>query len=164
MTKKEDEIVEDIVEELKEEEKKAEKKPKKEKKRKIREFSDLKPEEVKAIILDLNNKGKTKSEIGVILREQHGVPKASVILKKSIGEFLKEEKITQDIPEDLMSLIRKNVSLKSHLGTNKKDYTAKRGYELSLSKIRRLVKYYKMNKKLPDKWVYTDEIGTLLVK
>ncbi len=134
------------------------------KKRAIKKFTDLKPEEVKKIILDLHNKGKTKSEIGLILRDQHGVPKVKEILKKSIGDVLKEANIKEDIPEDLMSLIRKNVALKNHLQENKKDYTAKRGYELSLSKIRRLVRYYKRKGKLPEKWTYTDEIGALLVK
>jgi ribosomal protein S15P/S13E len=51
-----------------------------------------------------------------------------------------------------------------HMDSNTKDNTAKRGYQLTVSKIRRLAKYYKRNRKLPEDWRYTPEKAKLLVK
>ena len=40
------------------------------------------------------------------------------------------------------------------MGENRKDQTAKRGLELTNSKIQRLVKYYKSSGKLAADWKY----------
>ena len=46
---------------------------------------------------------------------------------------------------------------------NKKDYVAKRGLQLTESKIKRLTKYYKRVGKLPENWKYDREKVKLLV-
>ena len=51
-----------------------------------------------------------------------------------------------------------------HMQTNKKDQTAKRGYTLTVSKIRRLTDYYHRTGKLDKAWRYTAETAALLVK
>ena len=56
-----------------------------------------------------------------------------------------------------MALIKKSVLLIKHLESNKKDYSSKRGLQLTNSKIRRLVKHYKATKKLPQDWSYDPE-------
>ena len=56
------------------------------------------------------------------------------------------------------------MNLRKHLEKNKKDYSSKRGLELTESKIRRLVKYYKKRKVLPEDWKYDPEKAKLLVR
>lgn len=78
--------------------------------------------------------------------------------------MLESNKLKPEIPEDLMALIRRVVALDAHLQKNKKDYSAKRGYQLTVSKIRRLVEYYHHSNSLPKKWRYSIETARLLVK
>ena len=125
---------------------------------------ELKPKEIIEVVINLVNAGHSQSEIGGMLRDQYGVPDAKAIVGKGIEEILKENDLLGDLPEDLMNLIRKSVKLKGHQEINKKDFTAKRGYQLTVSKIRRLAKYYKKKERLPRDWRYSDEKAALLVK
>lgn len=110
--------------------------------------------EIELLIAKLAKEGKTQSQIGLYLRDAYGVPSVRVALKKKLGKVLQEKNIVQQLPEDLLSLIKKSVQLGKHMGTNKKDMTAKRGLQLTESKIRRLVKYYQGTGKLPADWKY----------
>jgi len=76
---------------------------------------------------------------------------------------LDENKLTPKLPEDLLSLIKRELNILKHLETNKKDQPAKRGLILTESKINRLVKYYKRNKILDKSWVYNRDKAKLLV-
>jgi len=76
------------------------------------------------------------------------------ITKKSITKIFEEYKLLQKIPEDLTFLIKKKISLEKHFEENKQDKSALRGLQLTESKIKRLVKYYKKTKKLPVGWKY----------
>lgn len=125
---------------------------------------EYKKEEIEEIVKKLYNEGKSKSEIGLILRDQYGIPKASTVTGKTISQILKEKKIKEDMPEDLMNLIKKSVNLMEHMNKTKKDQKAKKGYEFTVSKIRRLIKYYKRKGVLPKDWKYTPENAKLLVK
>ena len=124
----------------------------------------LKPKEIEELIVNLTNQGVSASEIGLILRDQQGVPKTKATMGKTISQILKENQLSPEIPEDLMALIRRVVALDTHMQKNKKDYSAKRGYQITVSKIRRLVKYYHQTKQLPKKWRYSIETARLLVK
>jgi small subunit ribosomal protein S15 len=97
------------------------------------------------------------SMIGLHLRDQYGIPSVKTITGKSISQILKEKKLEPELPEDLMSLIKKSVLLTKHLESNKKDYSSMRGLQLTNSKIRRLVKHYKATKKLSQDWSYDPE-------
>ncbi|MCX6804269.1 MAG: 30S ribosomal protein S15, partial [Candidatus Diapherotrites archaeon] len=77
---------------------------------------------------------------------------------------LAENKLLGEMPEDLLNLIRRSVTLYNHMHKNSKDYTAKHGYELTVSKIRRLVKYYARKDRIPEGWTYSSEQAALLVK
>ena len=125
---------------------------------------ELKPKEVIEAVINLANAGHSQSEIGSMLRDQYGVPDVKAVVGKGIEEILRENKLLPDIPEDLMNLIRKSVTLKNHLEKSRKDFTAKRGHQLTVSKIRRLVKYYKKKERLPAQWRYSEETAALLVK
>lgn len=128
------------------------------------EWLDLSSEEIAETIKTLANEGVSKSEIGIILRDQYGIPDVKKATGKTISKILSEQGIKEEIPEDLLNLIKKSVIIREHMNSNKKDFTAKRGYQLTVSKIRRLVLYYQKRKILPKEWRYSEEKARLLVK
>jgi small subunit ribosomal protein S15 len=67
---------------------------------------------------------------------------------------MKEKNLTKELPEDLIALMRKLVGIKAHAVNNKQDMTAKRGHQLTESKIKRLIKYYKESGRIPVAWKY----------
>ena len=122
------------------------------------------PKEVELLIVKLGKEAKSPSHIGLILRDTYGIPDTKELMGKSISHVLKEKNILPKLPEDLMALIRKNIMVKEHLQKNHKDMTAKHGLELTESKIRRLVKYYKASKRIPAEWIYDPDKLKLLVE
>ncbi len=120
-------------------------------------------EEIEMIIEELAKKGYGPSMIGIILRDQFGIPLVKPILGKKITQVLEEKGLAPPIPEDLMALIRRAVNLRRHLEEHPKDLHAKKGLLDLESKIRRLVKYYKRVGKLPPDWEYDPEKARLLV-
>jgi small subunit ribosomal protein S15 len=132
--------------------------------KKAPDWVELKPKEIEEAIANLANAGHSASGIGILLRDQYGVPDTKIIVGKTITKILEEHGLLEKIPEDLMNLIRRSVKQRAHLGKNKKDFDAKRGYQLTVSKIRRLVNYYKEKKKLPSDWRYTEQAAELLAK
>ncbi len=126
-------------------------------------WNTRKAAEIEKLVVKLAKDGKSSTEIGIILRDSYGVPDVRIGTKKKITQILKENNLTGDVPEELQSLIRKAVKIRKHLETNKKDLVSKRGLQLIESKIRRLEKYYKRNKKLSEKWKYDPERSRLLV-
>jgi small subunit ribosomal protein S15 len=125
---------------------------------------ELHPAEAVEAMINLANAGHSSSEIGMLLRDQYGVPNIKALCGKSIEEILAEHKLLPEIPADLMNLIKRSVNLRKHLAKNKKDFTAKRGLQLSVAKIRNLVTYYKRKGRLPMDWHYSEETAALLVK
>jgi small subunit ribosomal protein S15 len=109
---------------------------------------------IKQTILDFAKDGKSASEIGMILRDSYAVPDVKALLGIKLGKVLIEGKITHEVPEDLLALIRKDISLAKHRETNHKDMTSKRGQQLTLSKINKLVTYYKSKQILAENWTY----------
>ena len=160
---------EENEEEEKEEPKKihreSEEKPRKRKPKKPKKvYAEKAPKDLVKTILQLANEGKTASEIGIILKDQHNIGSAHKLTGKKVTQILKENNLEPKIPEDLMSLIRKSVNLREHMEKNKKDMSAKRGLMLTVSKIRALEKYYKKQGKLPLAWRYSAEKAALLAK
>jgi len=123
-----------------------------------------KKEEIEEIILKLARKGIGSAEIGMILRDQYGIPSTKLVSKNKIAKIMKKNKVYPELPEDMFNLLKRAVALRAHLTKNRKDYTSRRGLELTESKIRRLVKYYKRKKTLPHDWKYDAEKAKLLVK
>lgn len=114
------------------------------------------PEDVEAFIAKLAKDGNPPSRIGVILRDQYGIPLAKPITGKSITKVLKEAGLPPPLPEDLSNLIDKATSLRRHLSRNRSDAANKRALYVLESKIRRLAKYYKRKGLLED-WEYTPQ-------
>ena len=119
-------------------------------------------DETENIIIKLAKEGKTSSQIGIILRDQYGIPDVS-ILKIKISKVI-EKTAKKEVPEDLYNLIKRAVNLHKHMDKNKKDSKSKHGLELIESKIRRLGKYYARTGKLPSNWKYSLDKAKLLVK
>ena len=110
--------------------------------------------ELELMVIKLAKEGHSPSKIGLILRDSYGIPSIKDVLGKSILDILKSKKLAPEIPEDLLYLIKKSVSLDKHLEENNPDKTAKRGLRLTQSKIGRLVKYYKRSGVLAKDWKY----------
>ena len=123
-----------------------------------------KKNEIEKLVIKLAKEGNSSSAIGLILRDQFGVPSVEKLTGKTISEIMKESDAYPKLPEDLFNLLTQAVNLRNHLEKNKKDYTSKRGLELLESKIRRLVKYYVRKKVLPEDWRYSPEKAKLLVQ
>ena len=119
--------------------------------------------EIESLVVKLAKSGKTTSEIGLELRDSYGVPDVKFLTKKRINDILKENKLESKLPEDLKNLIKREIVISKHLEKNKQDKTAKRGLQLTESKINRLVKYYKKKGVLDQSWKYTREKAELLV-
>ena len=128
------------------------------------EWVEYKPKDIEEVIINLANAGSTPSEIGMALRDQYGIPNVAKVTGEKIEKILEKHKLTGDVPRDLLNLIKKSVQLENHMQKNKKDYTAKRGYILTVSKIRKLVNYYHKAGKLAKDWRYTPERAALLIK
>jgi small subunit ribosomal protein S15 len=121
------------------------------------EWSSLNPREIEGRILELAKAEKSTSEIGMILRDQYAVPDVKIATGKTITQILEQNKITQEIPEDLQNLIKTALKLKKHIDQHKKDFKTKRSLSLTESKIRRLMKYYRREQRLPVGWKYSLE-------
>jgi small subunit ribosomal protein S15 len=125
------------------------------------EYND---KEVERLVLKLRKDGLNAAGIGRILRDQYGIASVKDITKKTIVQILEENELVSKIPEDLYNLLKKAVNLRYHLTKYKKDYTSKHGLELMESKIRRLIKYYVREGKLPKDFAYEPERAKLLVE
>ncbi|BDZ67278.1 30S ribosomal protein S15 [Methanobacterium ferruginis] len=128
------------------------------------EWVEYSTEEIEEIILKLRKEGKSTSVIGVILRDQYGIPDVKSVTSMKITQILEKHGQTEEYPEDLMNLIRKAVNIREHLKENPKDLHTKRGLQLVESRIRRLVKYYTREGVLPEGWRYDPKKAALLVK
>ncbi|MDD5417801.1 MAG: 30S ribosomal protein S15 [Candidatus Nanoarchaeia archaeon] len=124
----------------------------------------LKQKDIESLILKLRSEGKMPSTIGRILRDQYGVPSTKEMLGKRINEVLLENKKELELPEDLMSLMKRAAKARKHIEISKKDMVSHRGIRLIESKIARLVKYYRGKGKLPKDWRYSPEKAKLLIE
>jgi len=116
------------------------------------------PNEIREIIISLWKEGKTKSEIGRILKEKYGIKDVREIFGKRLSKVLEENGIKESIPEDLVALFRKINKLIRHVEENKHDICAKKSLEELELRVKSLIKYYIRKKKLPPNFSYSREI------
>ncbi|MGQ4910567.1 MAG: 30S ribosomal protein S15 [Candidatus Thorarchaeota archaeon] len=119
---------------------------------------------VEEMVIELAKAGNTPSMIGMILRDQYGIPLVRVITGKRIMDILKENNLERRVPEDLRNMIAKAQVIRRHLEENKKDYVSKRGLQLIESKIHRLSKYYRKKRVLPSDWKYSPDKAAVLLR
>jgi len=110
--------------------------------------------QVEELVIKLAKKGLTPSQIGVILRDQHGIAQVKSVTGTKTLRILKKAGILKhhlihaynytqcaglapSIPEDLYMLIKKAVSVRKHLERNKKDKDSKFRLILVESRIHR---------------------------
>ena len=122
------------------------------------------PEEVEKLIANKYQKGTTKSQIGMILRDQYGIPSVKDLTKRNINKILKERGVKEELPEDLIALYKKAVKLHIHLEKAKKDKHSIRSRVVLENRIKRLINYYKDKKVLPQDYKYSLEVARLVVK
>merc|ERR1712152_91413 len=123
----------------------------------------LTSDDVKEHIYKLAKKGLTPSQIGVILRDSHGVAQVRFVTGNKILRILKGKGLAPDLPEDMYYLIKKAVSIRKHLERNRKDKDAKFRLILVESRIHRLARYYKTKGVLPPTWKYESSTASTLV-
>jgi len=130
-------------------------------------FSPTKKKKKKTQVTDqickLAKKGYTPSQIGVALRDQHGVAQVGAVTNSKVLRILKGSGLAPEIPEDLYYLIKKAVSMRKHLDGFRKDRDGKFRLILVESRIHRLARYYKRAKKLPPTWKYESATASALV-
>ena len=123
-----------------------------------------KSEEIDKLILKLYKSGNSISKVGMILRDNYGIPSVRYITKNRIGKILKINNSAPKLPEDITALIKKDIRLVKHLDGNKKDMTVWRGLQITESKINKLAKYYKREKVLPSDWKFDRKTAKLFIE
>eukprot|EP00741_Cyanophora_paradoxa_P001421 tig00000489_g1374.t1 len=111
----------------------------------------------------LAKKGFTPSQIGVILRDSHGIAQVRSVTGSKILRILKANGMAPDLPEDLYYLIKKAVAIRKHLERNRKDRDSKFRLILVEARIHRLARYYKRTKQLAPNWKYESSTASALV-
>lgn len=119
---------------------------------KVPAWSPFKDKEVEKLVVKYAKAGKTASEIGMVLRDAYGITSVKTLTQKRVLTILKENDLIKTLPDDLLALIKKLISIKKHMEKNKHDETAHRGVILTTSKIRRLTKYYQRTGRLAADW------------
>jgi small subunit ribosomal protein S15 len=95
-------------------------------------------DEVKAIILKLANKGITAEKIGLILRDQYGIPKVKLYNLK-IKRILNENKKYQE--PTILNLKKKLDSILEHNKKFRHDNPAKRSEIITKAKLKKAEDY-----------------------
>lgn len=126
-------------------------------------WADMSAEEIEQKIVDLQGQGNSSAMIGTILRDSYGIVDVKLITGKKITKILEEKGKKRKIPEDLEILILKALRLRKHMESNPKDVHNKRALQLTESKVRRLVKYYKKKHVLSSEWRYKPETVEVLL-
>ncbi|KAJ2456028.1 ribosomal 40S subunit protein S13 [Coemansia sp. RSA 2336] len=110
------------------------------------------PEDVCEHICKLARKGIPPSQIGIMLRDAHGIPLVSSITGTKIVRILRANGLAPELPEDMYFLIKKTVCMRRHLERYRKDKDAKYRLSLTEARINRLARYYKTSGQLPPTW------------
>ena len=118
---------------------------------------------IEKVIVDLKKEGYSSSKIGLVLRDQYGVPDVKMVMGKRIDQIIKDNGLQSEIPEDLRNLMMKALGLRKHIVENRNDLHNKRQLQLTESKVRRLVKYYVSSGRLPKGWSYKPETAEILL-
>ncbi len=99
------------------------------------EWVKLKQDDVEKIVLDLAKKGIPPEKIGLILRDQHGIPKARLLGKK-IGQILRENNIA--VNSEQKNVENQIERLKIHFAKHKHDYIAQRTIVKRASSVKKM--------------------------
>jgi small subunit ribosomal protein S15 len=123
-----------------------------------------KKNEVEGLVENLAKERHSSATIGTILRDQYGIPDVKMVTGKTVSRIMRDHKLYPEMPEDMLSLLKKVVNLREHLEKNKADKLSKKGLLNLESKIRRLGKYYSREEILPKEWHYDPTKAKLLIQ
>ena len=132
-------------------------------KRRAPKWISIAPSSVSELILKLAKKGLTPSQIGTLLRDQHGIPQVRFLNGKKILRILKKGGAAPEIPEDLYYMIKKALSIRKHMEKNRKDKDSKYRLILLESRIHRLTRYYRRTKQVAPLWRYEHATASALI-
>lgn len=121
-------------------------------------------EEALETAVQLAKSGRPSAQVGMALRDSYGFPSARAVTGKRLGALLAEHGIRPEIPEDLQALLKRVVHLQRHLSTHPKDLSNRRGLSLMESRIRRLARYYRQRRRIPEDWRYSAASAALQVE
>jgi small subunit ribosomal protein S15 len=121
-------------------------------------------DEIVAQAVQLSKTGLSSAQVGMTLRDSAGIPSSRSVTGKRLAVLLKEAGVSPEIPDDLQALLKRVVHLQRHLETHPKDLSNQRGLSLMESRIRRLARYYRQRKRIPDTWRYTAAAAALQVE
>ncbi|MCL2318269.1 MAG: 30S ribosomal protein S15 [Methanomassiliicoccaceae archaeon] len=128
------------------------------------EWVPLTATEIEDLIVQFTENGLTSAKIGLILRDQYGVPNVRLATGKTVTEIMKEKGVMPDLPEDLSNLMRRAISLNVHVKNHRGDVANLRGLNLIEARIRRLERYYKRMGVLPATWKYSLANAEIMLK
>ena len=131
--------------------------------RRVPKHNVLSPSDVIDLIVKNAKKGLTESQIGVLLRDQYGIPQVRFLTGKKIQRILKKKGCAPKIPEDLFNLIKKAVSMRKHLDKNKNDIDQKFKLNLKESRIHRLTRYYRKTGKVAPTFKYDSKKASTMI-
>jgi small subunit ribosomal protein S13e len=114
-------------------------------------------------IIKLAKKGATPSQIGVTLRDSHGIPQVKSVTGSKILRILKKAGMAPELPEDLHHLIKRAVNIRKHLEKFRADRDAKFRLICTESRIHRLARYYRNVKCLRPTWRYVSKKADTLI-
>ena len=121
-------------------------------------------EEIEKTIEGYAKQNMNPALIGQMLKDKHDVLHIRQATGKRLTLILKEKGLSQELPSDLLDLMKKAVKLRKHLNTNKQDVHNRTRLGRTESKIWRLGKYYKREGILPNDWKYDPEKAALIIK
>jgi len=96
----------------------------------------MKAEDVEKLVVDLAKHGTPSEKIGLILRDQHGIPKVQLVTKKKISQILDENNLDTD--SEKVNITKRIDGLRKHVEKNKQDYTAKQKLTKRLARLRKM--------------------------
>ena len=121
-------------------------------------------EEVVTRAVQLAKTGIPAAQVGQNLRDSLGVPSVRAMTGKRLAVLLAENGARPEIPDDLQALLKRVVHLQRHLETHPKDLANRRGLSLMESRIRRLARYYRQRRRIPENWRYSAAGAALQVE
>jgi len=120
--------------------------------------------EAEELVVKLSKEGVSPTIIGLELRDSHGIPSVKNLCGKSVTQILEANDVKLGYPDDMLNLIKRAVKMRKHMKANKADGSNRTKLIHVESKIKRLVKFYTKNGRLPPTWKYNPETAALIVK
>jgi len=128
------------------------------------EWVTVASEELVSQAVQLAKGGRSAAQVGLALRDGQGVPSSRAVTGKRLGVVLAEAGVKPEVPDDLQALLKRVVHLQRHLTAHPGDLANRRGLTLMESRIRRLARYYRQRRRLPEGWRYSSASAALQVE